>query len=218
MARILLGIGAFLALLFLWALGPEWASVALVALFGSLTAWFSYLAYLHSKERFRLDLFEKRMEFYNEFVKMCAAHAEALRDYRDRMGVNGDYPLVAEKELYPIYHSFLKMEEKAIFLFGSDIISELKETRTAFNKLVDIITADYKSDIEFRQRVNRDSVRHKSKMRRAVTDMENKLKPYIYFGNYRSENHFIAAFSFPEHLPWLGAGKKTTEGTKSTEG
>lgn len=49
------------------------AALIVTIIFGSITASFSFFAYILTKERFRLELLEKRWDIYENTLKFCGA-------------------------------------------------------------------------------------------------------------------------------------------------
>jgi len=109
------GISILFGLIFLWALGklenfPTFC-ISVVAL------GFSYLSYYNSREKFRLDLFDKRYESYRNCMKFCSYIIQygGLPDFEN----DGD----ARKEVELTMTQSFRGEgfHLATFLFGKNI-------------------------------------------------------------------------------------------------
>jgi hypothetical protein len=59
------------ALFFAESVTGRWEAV-FTTLFSAITAWFSYLAYRFSEERFRLDLLDRRWVIYEGVLEFCS--------------------------------------------------------------------------------------------------------------------------------------------------
>lgn len=49
---------------------PAIAELIVTIIFGAVAAWFSWLAYCHSKEKFRLELLDKRWPIYEQLTNV----------------------------------------------------------------------------------------------------------------------------------------------------
>jgi len=109
------GVSILVGFIFLWFIAklenfPTFC-VSVVAL------GFSYLAYYNSREKFRLDLFEKRYESYRNCMKFCSYLIQfgGLPDYEKDSDARKDVELIAAQSFRGEgYHL-------ATFLFGKDV-------------------------------------------------------------------------------------------------
>lgn len=125
--------------------------------FTAITAGFAYQAYKYTKEKFRLDLYEKRMVLYEALhLELSTYGHTSLGDPQSTSGVR--------------YHKFK-------LLYGDEIAELIK---SADKDLVDI--KNYHGDIEEQQRVRAASNRTEERAR----DLSKIFAPYLYFGDYKS--------------------------------
>ena len=157
-------IWAVTALLLMIAFWQQNLELISVGIFGAFTAHFAYMAFYHTGENFRLELFEKRLMVYNGILNF-AQLVEGVRADGQLLSLD------AKREAEKIFLS--KGYHEVQFLFGEDISSLQKQLRDIFN---DLNTRDH-TDFRREQAL--------SDLGKITETLPEIFKPYIYFGNYK---------------------------------
>jgi hypothetical protein len=141
-------------------------------IFSTLTAVFAYLAYGFSKEKFRLDLFDKRFAIYEETLKFCSqVMAEGSAKEKAIMAAEGSFRGIG-------YH-------KAQALFGEDIhelFSRLNKSYAWLSAFAQAPSGSMTPDVWARAHTEQLNF---------IWDTANKLpelfRSYMYFGDYKRD-------------------------------
>lgn len=153
-------------------MNPMWITAAAAVLFGSATSFFAFLAYRYTREKFRLDLYERRYAFYIELWKACCQ--------LEHVGLRPDHHDVEAKvkwseafaTIYPaIAH---ESHHKAALLFGPDVQTFVHEV---FNDAV---------QLELNGSYEMDAIKDlKLRIQRRTHLLPETFAPYLYFGDLR---------------------------------
>jgi hypothetical protein len=142
-------------------------------LFTGLAALFSYQALSYSREKFRLELFEKRLEFYTSMVNLCSMVTQGYVEHED------DRREEVETARYECIRGH--GSHKAHLLFGDDIVQKVKELDQAFTTLSMAHTAR-RSAAHFDPQ---EEARAFTLFQETVSNLPVLFRPYIYFGEYQ---------------------------------
>ncbi|MBL1147369.1 MAG: hypothetical protein HND56_02885 [Pseudomonadota bacterium] len=156
--------------------------------FGIVAVVFSFLAYRHTKERFRLDLLDKRWEVYEKVLEFCSRVTQygGLPKHCDDDEERNKSILAA---LMASESSFRGIGyHKARSLFGTDIHGKLDKLDKAYSFF--ITYQDNSHDKHDQQRA------HLSFVWETVNDLPEIFKPYIYFGDFKQRSVRNAILSF----------------------
>lgn len=167
---------------FMFQFSGDYLTAVLTIVFGSITVFFSCGAYKHTKEKFRLELFEKRwisyeatLEFFNILVSKDGAPDPNSSDFQE-------HKEAWRKACYSFRGKGL-LKSKA--LFGKDVEVFLNKLNDAYNKAEGLVIRHLSSrDPQYgayHQELNSviDDVK---KLREEFFEV---FRPYIYFGNYK---------------------------------
>ena len=143
------------------------------------TAVFAFLAYRFTKEKFRLELFEKRWTIYEKVLEFCSRVVQVggIRNTPNDSDAFRATLTAAEGSFRSIgFH-------KSKALFGEDI-SELFEK---LNDSYSWLTAFSERPVDPDQSANwpRQMHDHTMFIWNTVNLLPEKFRPYIYFGDYR---------------------------------
>jgi hypothetical protein len=165
-------------LLPLEVLTGHWETVP-ATLFSATTAWFSYLAYRFSEDRFRLDLLDRRWVIYESVVDFCS---RLIQEGRLRFDEESRQRTIAV--LKAAESSFRGIGfHKSKALFGPDVIALLEKLNKTFSWLSAFDTAPH--DPQERQQWAEDWGRHASFIWVTVNALPEIFKLYVYFGDYK---------------------------------
>lgn len=143
--------------------------------FSIVAVVFSFLAYQHAKDRFRLDLLEKRWEIYQEILQSCSivlTHGGLPKHGTDK-GRNEDII----KALQSAHKSFRGIgHHKMKSLFGPEIYGKMDELNKAY--------AFFVTGFEGPEYAEKDSELLMS-MYETTKELPELFKPYVYFGDYK---------------------------------
>jgi hypothetical protein len=142
-----------------------------------ITTIFAFLAYKYNKEKFRLELFEKRWEVYRNIAKFCS-NAAIYGDLSPKPD-NEDKEKV-RKEAYDAMGKSFKGEGYHLrsLLFSND----MEDTFEELNQAYAFLSSHYlPSNQPFEGRD------HLLKLSKIYEDLPNLFKPYLYFGDYRND-------------------------------
>jgi hypothetical protein len=147
-----------------------------------VTAIFSFFAYKHAKEKFRLDLMEKRLEVYKNLMTFCSVvMTEGSLIANDQNGKN------IERGHKAAHESFRGSGwHQTRILFGDDIETLFQQLNNSYSWLVSFDSAE--SYGEKRNTWAKDRTQHLKFIIDTNTNLPNIFKPYIYFGFYKNEN------------------------------
>jgi len=147
--------------------------------FSAITALFSYWAYKFSKEKFRLDLFDKRWEVYENTLEFCSRVTQqgTLRMRKD----NQEEILAALKAAENSFRGTGWHKTRA--LFGEEIhtlFEQLNESYAWLSAYSERPSNSKESD-EWPQKMYDNSMF----IWNTVQRLPDVFKPYIYFGDYK---------------------------------
>jgi hypothetical protein len=147
--------------------------------FAGFTLFFSYHAYRFSKEKFRLDLFDRRFEIYKEIIEFCS-----IVSVQATLSANDNNREEIKKAHQAAHASFRGMGyHKTHALFGEDIHELCKKLNNSYSHVVSLTESP--SDPQMRAQWAQDRMQHIG----FISDMTKQLpilfRPYIYFGNYK---------------------------------
>ncbi len=154
----------------------EGLAITVTIIFSFFTVLFSLLAYKHSKDRFRLDLLEKRWVVYQETLEFCSVVMKhgGIPEHGKDEGRNEEIVnalINAENSFRGIgYH-------KTRSLFGSDIHERFDELNKAYAWFVTrpktegwaLKEHDYLMDVY-----------------NIIQELPDLFRPYVYFGDYKN--------------------------------
>jgi hypothetical protein len=163
---------------FLILIGTSKLELLPSVILGCITAIFAFCAYKYTKEKFRLELFEKRWEVYRNIAKFCS-NAAIYGDLSPKPD-NEDKEKV-RKEAYDAMGKSFKGEGYHLrsLLFSND----MEDTFEELNQAYAFLSSHYlPSNQPFEGRD------HLLKLRKIYEDLPNLFKPYLYFGDYRKND------------------------------
>jgi len=163
----------FLASFAILVIAGKWEIVP-ATLFTTIAAWFSYAALRYSREKFRLDLFDKRFEIYSSTVNFCGRVQQIglFSDTPEQRSENVETMRIAEECFRGLgYH-------KSLALFGGDIHDLFKELNTACSWLSS--RPNPRDDNEWKQ-----WLKHSEFVVTTVDRLPDLFAPYMHFGDYR---------------------------------
>jgi hypothetical protein len=163
---------------FLILIGTSKLELLPSVILGCITAIFAFCAYKYTKEKFRLELFEKRWEVYKNISIFCSIVKKYNRlrhDLHTNKNTTEDlrkaYDAIGKSCKGEGYHS-------RSLLFSDDV-------QDTFKKL-DIIYAFLYNFYE--HNLHEEGERgHLSNLIKIYEDLPNLFKPYLYFGDYRND-------------------------------
>jgi hypothetical protein len=165
---------AFLTSFAILAIANKWEALP-ATLFTAVAAWFSFAALRYSREKFRLDLYEKRLEIYFGIVEFCSRveHYGFRRETPEDREQLFKTLEIAQKCLRGLgYH-------RARTLFGDDIHDVLDKLNKS--------TFWLQNHTTFRNKEDGDKwEEHTHFVGTMINQMPALFRPYIYFGDYRN--------------------------------
>lgn len=173
--------GFALALLFLVLLlfGTDKLELLPATFFSATTAAFSFLAYKFSKEKFRLDLFEKRWAVYESTLEFCSRVTQqgSLRRTNDN-----EETIVAAVQA--ANNSFRGLGwHKTRALFGDDIYELFKKLNKSYAWLTAF--SERPEDPIQNAAWPLQMLEHSTFVWETVEKLPDVFKPYVYFGDYK---------------------------------
>jgi len=159
-----------------WEVFPTFciASVALV---------FSYYTYKSSKEKFRLDLMERRLIIYDNIVKFCGCVVET-----GTFQVNEKNKETVQSAHDAAYQSFRGMGwHKTKLLFDKDIEDLVLKLNRSYAYLVSY--SDYPIGKSDYQTVVKTRMEHLQFIVETNEKLPELFKAYIYFGEYKADTN-----------------------------
>jgi hypothetical protein len=168
-----------------------YAQLVVTILFGGIAAILGFLAYTHTRDRFRLELFEKRWEIYESTLRFCSAVLQqggianhSQDEERNQRAINA--LLHAEGSFRGTgYH-------KTKSLFGDDIISEFNKINEAYAFFVAYSNREDRGTEETKRYYD-----HLKNINKTVGKLPDMFKPYMYFGDYKAKPTWSMAKTFP---------------------
>ena len=154
------------------------------AFFGALTAFFSYLALSFTREKFRLDLLERRWVIYENVLNFCsiASRNNTLSFSNKNIAEIKEAHDAAEQSFRGIgYH-------KNRSLFGEDMIPLFNEVDDYYIWLHGIYNQDTTED---RKKWSSDLLQKLKRNSEIINSLPDIFKPYIYFGDYKRTYPFL---------------------------
>jgi hypothetical protein len=148
--------------------------------FGAVAIFFSYHAYLFSRERFRLDLFEKRWEVYQRTLEFCSQVIKygGLPRHSDNEKRNEDII----KALSSAHESFRGIgHHKTRSLFGSEIYNHFEKLNNSYSWLLSFGLKEGGD----KAALAKEEGEHLKFIWQTIEQLPNLFKPYLYFGDYK---------------------------------
>jgi hypothetical protein len=156
-------------------------SIACAALF------FSYLAYKYTKEKFRFDLMDKRLEIYENVVKFCSSiQVNGVLYTKD-----GEDETISKSKIEGLksaHNSFRGLGyHKYKMLFGPDIDEVMDNLNSCFAQLTTegYAREDRREFPEEYKEWNREKFKKMRMANKTLSELPDYFKPYLYFGDYR---------------------------------
>ncbi|MEO9167422.1 MAG: hypothetical protein ABI230_03375 [Aestuariivirga sp.] len=143
------------------------------------TAIFAFLAYRFAKEKFRLELFEKRWSVYEKVLEFCSRVVQVggIRNTPNESEAFRATLAAAEGSFKSIgFH-------KTKALFGDDIHQLFEKLNQSYSWLASF--SERPSDPEASASWPQQMHDHTMFIWNTVNELPEKFKPYIYFGDYR---------------------------------
>lgn len=159
----------------------ESLAIAVTICFSVLATIFSYLAYRHSKERFRLELSEKRWEVYLATLEFCSAVQVHGGIPKPNLGDRNEKYLTEERTriIKAAENSFRGIGyHKVQSLFGQEIDSRFKKLNEAYAWF---FTPWEKPSAE-------EEHTHLLNVMKIAEELPELFKPYLFFGDYKNES------------------------------
>lgn len=149
--------------------------------FSVITAVFSYQAYLYSKEKFRLDLFEKRWEIYEHVLEFCS---RVTQQGTLRMREDNQAEIIAA--LNAAGNSFRGTGwHKTRALFGEEIHQLFERLNSSYAWMSAF--SERPSDPQQSHDWPQNMYDHSMFIWNTVGQLPDLFKPYIYFGDYKKD-------------------------------
>ena len=142
-----------------------------------ITAIFAFLAYKYNKEKFRLELFEKRWEVCQNIAKFCSIAAIYGNLFHEPENEDKKKDL---KEAYDAMGKSFKGEGYHLrsLLFSKDVEDTFKKLNEAYAFL---------SSYYLNSQQPFTGVEHLTNLSKIYEDLPELFKPYLYFGDYRND-------------------------------
>ena len=144
---------------------------------GCITTIFAFCAYKYTKEKFRLDLFEKRWEVCQNIAKFCSIAAIYGNLFHEPENEDKKKDL---KEAYDAMGKSFKGEGYHLrsLLFSKDVEDTFKKLNEAYAFL---------SSYYLNSQQPFTGVEHLTNLSKIYEDLPDLFKPYLYFGDYRND-------------------------------
>ena len=153
--------------------------------FSGLAAFFAFHAYLFTKEKFRLDLLEKRWAVYEQTLKFCSTVMTygGLPAYSEKPDNESRNKAVVEA-MVAAHDSFRGIGyHKARSMFGPDIQDHFSKLNESYSWIVSHQNISASKAAE----VAEEDTKHIQFIWETVNSLPDLFKPYVYFGNYRND-------------------------------
>lgn len=150
--------------------------------FGAITAILSYLAYRFSREKVRLELFDKRWAIYEETLKFCSLVTE-----QGTLRYTADNKDQIESAIKSAHSSFRGIGlHRASALFGPEIQKLFDDLNKSYSWLVTYSDQSNGRDSNWPQK----HYHHLKFIWDTVQALPDVFKPYMYFGDIRNDHHY----------------------------
>lgn len=147
-------------------------------LISSIALGFSYYAYLFSKEKFRLDLLARRWEIYEQVLKFCSV--VAIHGGLPKHGTDEAINQSVVSGLQAAHESFRGIGiHKTKSLFGPEIHEKFEKLNQMYAWFVARPRSGNWAEKEHK---------HLSEIFNTIEELPKLFKPYVYFGDYRSDS------------------------------
>ncbi len=169
---IVLGLDVVLVSLLIYLKHPEQIPATIIS---SIALGFSFYAYIFSRERFRLDLLNKRWEIYEQVLKFCSVVVThgGLPKHSDNESINKSVITGLEAA----HESFRGIGiHKAKSLFGPEIHKKLEELNAHYAWFV----ASPKGEGWAQKEHD-----HLLSILNTIEELPKIFRPYVYFGDYK---------------------------------
>ena len=156
-------------------------NIPIVILTG-LTGLFSALAYFFSRQRFRLDLLDKRWSVYQAALKFCS-----IVSTYGGIPSPQKFPKDHKNLMEAVYTSFRGTGyHKTMSLFGEDIQGYFTRLNKVFGYLVTNREYSNDKDDEKAERKAKEISENLNFVLQTVVKLPEIFRPYVYFGNYKN--------------------------------
>lgn len=152
--------------------------------FSGLAAFFAFHAYLFTKEKFRLDLLEKRWSVYEDTLKFCSTVMTygGLPSYKDSSDKEGQNQAIIAA-IVSANESFRGIGyHKTRSMFGQDIHDLFSKLNESYSWIISHQNV-FPKNVE---QINKEST-HIKFIWETINALPDLFKPYVYFGDYRSD-------------------------------
>lgn len=155
------------------------SSERVAILFTGITACFSYEGYRYNKEKFRLELFEKRWDVASSVIKFLKfvseyGHFDWGRIQADDVDA---FAYIERHEMRCVVEKKEKFISEGEFLFDRELVEKITLVRMLYSNLIDENSKYYKENT---------SSNPKSEAENLLNNMNKLFAPYLYFGDYKS--------------------------------
>lgn len=146
-----------------------------------LTTFFAFLAFYHTRERFRFELLDRRWQTYSDILEICSLHhAYGLELLRQERGA-------------ALNKQFATDRQKLNFLLDRSVRGTGFHTvRSLFGPEIAQITDRLNEHVAWfgafaHGRDNDEEYMHRSReITQIINDLPKTFQPYVYFGGYRA--------------------------------
>lgn len=147
-----------------------------------VTSIFSFFAYKHSQEKFRLDLLERRFEIYKNALEFCS-HIVKKGNLKYDEANKEEF----QKALIAAHESFLGIGlHKTKSLFGKDINDLFDEISDHYSWLISF--DETPDNVEERREWVKEKHYRLKNMWHIINTLPEHFRPYIYFGEYKNRS------------------------------
>lgn len=144
-------------------------------LLSSVAVAFSYYAYRFSKEKFRLDLLDRRWEIYEQVLKFCSV--VVTHGGLPKHGENESINKSVVSGLEAAHESFRGIGlHKTKSLFGPEVHEKFEQLNRMYAWFVARPRTEGWVETEHQ---------HLNDILKTIEDLPTIFKPYIYFGDYK---------------------------------
>ena len=145
---------------------------------GIVTSTLSYAAYRFSREKLRLDLFDKRWEIYQQTLEYCSTVTQ-----QGTLKARNDNEENIKKAILAAHSSFRGIGfHKTRALFGSEIHELFEKLNKSYSWL--IAYSDRPSDMEDWPKLHSEHVMFAWQ---TIQSLPEVFRPYMYFGDIKNE-------------------------------
>lgn len=166
-----------------WGLGGSTGLASV--LFTGMAACFSYEGYRYNKEKFRLELFEKRWEVYESTIKFHEFVIKNRGLVTNLKESDNEEMRQAEKLAHECFFGIGGHRSK--FLFGNDVRGNFNELENFFrDKAFEPSYGPYATDSYFGSEEGMTKlVSHQKFIEENLEKLFTLFSPYLYFGDYK---------------------------------